>query len=838
VTTRTKLLGAALFTLAGVLFASGCGEQDLYKPPTSDFSVRGRATMPSDALDVDVLGSTAFVAAGQGGLRAFDISNPANPIPLWAINTGRETRYLRVERTFLPDGSFMDIAFVTQGTEGIHTFDATPGVPDSLRMISTAGTTAISANDLCVVLPEYHTDPYIVYLADTWKGIRVHFADESVPGIIRYRSFVPAYGVTRALDVVDGIAFVADDQMGVTVINVRTVTVDGMFVIDNLDTPGNAWGIDVADGYAFVADRKAGVHVMSIDDQYRLERVATVPVSGDCVDIQVGNGYAFVAARDAGLHVIDVRDPERPRLAGTVVSSSAEGVALGEGNIVCVADAVEGLLVLSGPDLPIDNTPPQRIQDLAARLESVHGLVLSWTAPGDDGFVGRAEDYDIRQAEWPITAENWEAATRLIRRPRPKEAGTIQTLSVGNLEADSTYYFAIRSRDEAYNLSEISNVAVAVMTTPALTQGGVTPEIGDAATEFTYSVMYSDPEGDAPALATVRIDGQPFDMSPAEGDEPDYTAGVLFEYRTTLMADVHTYQFAFDDGHGPVVTTLIHDGPEMPIDPFEFEMIPIDVGAGAVFSMGSPASESGRDSDELSRDVTLTRSFAISAIEVTQSLYVTIMESNPSFFPGFSRPVESVTWFDAVAFCNAYSEHDGLTPAYEISGEVYNSEGHLIAASVNWDRAADGYRLPTEAEWEYACRAGSAEALANGPLTEMRCDLDPNLDAMGWYCGNSEAAGTARSQGVATKAPNAYGLYDMHGNVWEWCWDLYDLYADGPQIDPEGPSDGTAADPRVRRGGSWFYFARDCRSASRDSYYPGSADNTIGMRIVRTLAGK
>ena len=837
-TTCMKLLGPVALVLVGALCVSGCGEQDLYEPPVSDYDVVGRGILPAEALDVDIVGTTAFVAAGQGGLRAFDISNPANPTLLWALNTNREADFLRVERTYLPNGDFMDVAFVTQGTEGIHTFDASPGVPDSLRRISSAGTTAISANDLCVVLPEYRTDPYTVYLADTWKGIRVHFSDETLPGIIRYKNFVSSYGETQALDVVDGIAYVADDQMGVTVINVRTVTVDGMFIVDNEDTPGEAQGIDVEDGYAFVADGDEGICVMRIDENYHLETVASMRVGGGCLDIVVQDGFAFVAAEDAGTHVIDVRDPEHPRLAGTVVSSDAQAVAVGQDNIVCIADAEEGLIVLQGPLPLIDNEAPAAVTDLAARLETLSELVLSWTAPGDDGHSGQARDYEIRQSTTPITAESFEEATLLVRRPVPAEAGTVQTLDITGLEPDSTYYFALRTTDDSFNTSDLSNVAQAIMTQPSLAPGAVSPDLGDAATEFTYQVEYTDPEGDAPEVATVLIDGEAHDMAPAGGQELDYAAGVLFEYVTTLPVDVHTYQFVFDDGHGPLVKTAVFDGPEMPIDPFAYQMIPIDVGEGVTFTMGSPAGEMGRDNDELQHEVTLTRGFEIAEIEVTQSLYVTIMETNPSFFSGFSRPVETVTWYDAVAFCNAYSTHDGLTPVYEITGEVYNADGNIIAANVTWSHSADGYRLPTEAEWEYACRAGSAEALANGPLTEPQCGLDPNLDLIGWYCGNSEIAGTARVQGVATQEEtNEFGLYDMHGNVWEWCWDVYAPYDGEAQTDPVGPDEGVVSDAHVRRGGSWFYFARDCRSASRDGFLPNSADNTVGFRVARTVIG-
>ena len=138
------------------------------------------------------------------------------------------------------------------------------------------------------------------------------------------------------------------------------------------------------------------------------------------------------------------------------------------------------------------------------------------------------------------------------------------------------------------------------------------------------------------------------------------------------------------------------------------------------------------------------------------------------------------------------------------------------------------YRLPTEAEWEYAARAESNTAFALGDITSLFCDHDPILDELGWYCGNSER----HPHPVAQKSPNACGLYDVHGNVCEWCQDWYGEYPTGPDTDPAGPRSGSK---RVIRGGSWFSSAKTCRSAARFSWAPKEKAPFIGFRLVREL---
>ena len=136
------------------------------------------------------------------------------------------------------------------------------------------------------------------------------------------------------------------------------------------------------------------------------------------------------------------------------------------------------------------------------------------------------------------------------------------------------------------------------------------------------------------------------------------------------------------------------------------------------------------------------------------------------------------------------------------------------------------YRMPTEAEWEYACRAGSRAAFTNGTISQLKCGHDPNLDRVGWYCGNAKD----ETQPVAQKEPNIWGLYDMHGNAWEWCQDWYEESPSGSNINPKGPASGTS---KVFRGGGWGLTARSCRSAFRDNYAPDLKCKLLGFRLVR-----
>lgn len=257
------------------------------------------------------------------------------------------------------------------------------------------------------------------------------------------------------------------------------------------------------------------------------------------------------------------------------------------------------------------------------------------------------------------------------------------------------------------------------------------------------------------------------------------------------------------------------------------------------FMMGSPQGEPCRYPDERQHNVTLTRGFCMSETQVTQGQYQALMGENPSHFAtcGNNCPVEQVTWHKAAEYCNKLSDKEGLEKCYEQSGNEYKP----IAGS---PYQCKGYRLPTEAEWEYAARAGTTTAFYNGNITgcnsanQYDCRQDLKLDKIGWYCKNS----SSKTHPVKGKVPNAWKLYDMSGNVWEWCHDWYvrglgtaavtDPY--GPDTPPKPPPDYPGDSRRVFRGGCWESSPAHCRSAIRNHEVP-TYSGSVGIRPVRSL---
>ena len=214
------------------------------------------------------------------------------------------------------------------------------------------------------------------------------------------------------------------------------------------------------------------------------------------------------------------------------------------------------------------------------------------------------------------------------------------------------------------------------------------------------------------------------------------------------------------------------------------------------FLMGSEAGEPGRAADETPHRVTISRNFWLGRTEVTQSQWTRVMGANPSRFGGCPRcPVENVTWHDVERFLGKLNE-----------------------------AAGGGFRLPTEAEWEYACRTGER------PDAARIDDAHANFDARYPVRGGRPGRYLGRPVAVASFPPDRHGLYDMRGNVWEWCADGYAPYPPGDAVDPVGPA---SAPKKVIRGGSWYFDAASCRCAARYSHDPADKGFSLGFRVAR-----
>lgn len=233
---------------------------------------------------------------------------------------------------------------------------------------------------------------------------------------------------------------------------------------------------------------------------------------------------------------------------------------------------------------------------------------------------------------------------------------------------------------------------------------------------------------------------------------------------------------------------------------------------GGTFWMGS--NETAYKSTELAFQAEIS-SFYISDTEITQEMWTSVMGTNPSRFKNPLKPVEMVSWLDAVRFCNALSEKEGAEKVYEVSGS---------RVSCNW--SANGYRLPTEAEWEYAARGGGEGAVSEEVLSKVYYAGSRNAADVAWFDQNSNK----ETKLVKSKAPNELGLYDMSGNVWEWCWDWMGAYPKELTNNPKGLQTGIN---KVLRGGSWFNPVNLCRVTYRFWNILSFKANSVGFRVVR-----
>lgn len=269
-----------------------------------------------------------------------------------------------------------------------------------------------------------------------------------------------------------------------------------------------------------------------------------------------------------------------------------------------------------------------------------------------------------------------------------------------------------------------------------------------------------------------------------------------------------------------------------PVPDEDFVRIP-----GGRFLMGSPASEPGRSRSETQHPVEVS-TFLLDRFLVTQDQWQAVMGRNPSYFNGGGRlPVEGATWYDCIEFCNRQSRAEGRTPCYSYLGRGTDPAAwprdwkHRAHDLIVCDWQADGYRLPTEAEWEYACRAGTNAATPFGPNLSSR---EADFNGEHPYRQAPRGPNLKATTPVGSYPANAWGIFDPVGNISQWCWDWWGEYPQGLQKDPRGP--GPQSGHRVYRGGSWFSFGEDLRSANRFHDAPQFRLDMLpgGLRLART----
>jgi formylglycine-generating enzyme required for sulfatase activity len=407
------------------------------------------------------------------------------------------------------------------------------------------------------------------------------------------------------------------------------------------------------------------------------------------------------------------------------------------------------------------------------------------------------------------------------RRPRVRESGALADAGsspISVLALSVALALAAACGDEDGNPAVPNQPPAATIDTPL---NGETFVEGDTV-EFRGHA--TDPE-EGPLAGGALAWSSDLDGAIGTGATPSTDSLGAGEHRIALVA---TDSEGLADS-AQITITITPSGP--PVLPLTWVSIP-----GGVFTMGSADDELGRDADEgPAHEVTLD-AFELTATEVTTSQYATWLNAEI----GQGRA--------AIAGDQVKATAAGIHPdtLYVVLGA-----SHLVAAQgaiavdasfenypallITWWGADafcrdQGWRLPTEAEWEFACRAGTATPLYNGALTEIACDpLDPNVHAIAWYCGNAPLG----AQEVEQKLPNALGLYDLAGNASEWCHDWYGsgYYAQSPNLNPQGPDTGTF---KVARGGDWGSHAKFCRSASRVWRQPGHVQTvTYGFRPAR-----
>ncbi len=404
------------------------------------------------------------------------------------------------------------------------------------------------------------------------------------------------------------------------------------------------------------------------------------------------------------------------------------------------------------------------------------------------------------------------------------------TCNLTGLTANTTYYvraYATNSQGTSYGTQQ-SFTTLQVVTTPILTTNAVT------SITQTTATCGGNITSDGGATVTARGICWSTNQNPTIGNCINYTTngtgtGTFTSSITDLTPETTYYVRAYaTNSQGTNYGTQQNFTTLQESSGGAIEMVYVQ---GGTYTMGCGTGQSSCGSDETPTHSVTLSNFYIGKYEVTQAQYQAVMGTNPAsgYGVGDNFPVYYVSWYYAIVFCNKLSISEGKTPVYSISGSTNPDTWGTIPTSTNttWDAAtcnmnANGYRLPTEAEWEYAARGGTN-------YTDYYTYSGSNTTGdVAWYVDNSGSTAHA----VGTKAGNKLGIYDMSGNVWEWCWDWYGSYTATAQTNPTGA--GSSSD-RVLRGGSWIISAFHSRVANRVNYAPSGSNYYLGFRVVRSF---
>ena len=533
-------------------------------------------------------------------------------------------------------------------------------------------------------------------------------------------------------------------------------------------------------GEGYIWDNVSGLRSLGTIGGYTQFSARGINDKGVVVGIcHAGDWEAFIWDETNGMTLLqDLIDPK-------------SGWILRYANDINVYGEIVGMASLNGEDHAILLTPVLTEPTLTLSTSGTT-VTVSWTS------VATATGYTLFYAPYPYTG--------------PDSIGSIdmgsQTGGSFGLWDGAAFYVAIQAYNSFGN-SGYSNIEYFVINTsvtpPTVTTGSATSVTSSSATlngtvnpngsSTTYYFQYGATTSYGTNTTSTSA-GSGSSSVTASASVSGVSSGTTYYYRlvaTNSGGSSYGAQRTFTTGSSSSTYTNSLGQ--------TFVLLP-----AGMFTMGSPRNEPRRDYDETQHQVTLTQPFYMQTTEVTQAQWEAVMGSNPSEFSGRPTcPVEWVSWDDV---------------------QPYITKMNL--------RGEGTYSLPTEAQWEYAARAGSTTAFANGPIMEYKypaiwgCEYDPNLDEMGWYCYNAKDT----THPVGQKKANAWGLYDMHGNVWELCQDWYASYPSGSVTDPTGPSTGLA---RVVRsgGGKWNGYAWMCRSAKRAKISLGGRGNNVGFRLVR-----